>query len=154
MKGIEQPSSLNNPATGKWACSLRVPIQVDSPLIATFCTSIVARLYTLLTRIKVSGAWCDSFNLEVPLQIINSRTDASRMNALPLTEETRFEELRWGSMSQDGSGSSVIDDEACMVFWWMVALIDWSSSRKGTPLDTICSLGEGLLYECKMWRNY
>ena len=70
---IQAGSKLSaSPAQGKWTATLGIPIKSDTRLLPTFCTSVVARLYTLIVRVKVGGVRTESFDLEVPLQVIHS----------------------------------------------------------------------------------
>jgi len=63
-----RPSQAHN---GRCIATIRHPIRVESPLLPTFCSAIAARLYTVILRLKVSGIRRESFDLEVPLQVIN-----------------------------------------------------------------------------------
>ncbi|PMD11963.1 hypothetical protein NA56DRAFT_713667 [Hyaloscypha hepaticicola] len=84
-------SSIKSPPGGKWTTVLDIPIEVDTRLIPTFCSSIVARLYTVILRVKVGGVRRESFDLEVPLQVIHSSPDRPRSASLePMREDQRF----------------------------------------------------------------
>jgi hypothetical protein len=56
----------------KWTTSCPHPIRIDGRLLPTFCSSLVARLYTIIVRVKVSGIRKESFDLEVPLQVVHT----------------------------------------------------------------------------------
>lgn len=66
-----QKQSLSQAPNGRWIATIRHPIRVESSLLPTFCSAIAARLYTVILHLKVSGIRRESFNLEVPLQVIN-----------------------------------------------------------------------------------
>jgi len=62
-------------STGKWTASIAHPISVKGRLVPTFCCCVAARLYTIILRLKVSGIRRESFDLEVPLQVIHRASD-------------------------------------------------------------------------------
>jgi hypothetical protein len=69
------PSNLEPKTTapnGRWISNWTIPIEVDGRLLPTFCSALVARRYSLIVRVTVSGVQRESFVLEVPLQIIHS----------------------------------------------------------------------------------
>ncbi|KFY90092.1 hypothetical protein V498_06176 [Pseudogymnoascus sp. VKM F-4517 (FW-2822)] len=72
-----QPQAPN----GRWIATIRHPIRVESSLLPTFCSAIAARLYTVILHLKVSGIRRESFNLEVPLQVINLSPNGLRDDA-------------------------------------------------------------------------
>jgi len=57
---------------GKWISNWTIPIEVDGRLLPTFCSSLVARRYSLIVHVRVSGVQKERFELEVPLQVIHS----------------------------------------------------------------------------------
>jgi hypothetical protein len=57
---------------GKWVGKIRYPISINSRPLPTFCSSIVARLYSVILRVKVSGIRQEAFELEVPLQVVHT----------------------------------------------------------------------------------
>lgn len=57
---------------GKWTAIIRLPITMHYRLLPTFCSSIVARLYSVLLRVKVAGVRAKSFDLEIPLQVVHA----------------------------------------------------------------------------------
>ncbi|CZT42392.1 uncharacterized protein RSE6_02266 [Rhynchosporium secalis] len=65
-------ASTTNELTGKWISNWTIPIEVEGRLLPTFCTSLVARFYTLIVRVKVARARQEMFDLEVPLQVIHA----------------------------------------------------------------------------------
>jgi hypothetical protein len=84
-----------SPQQGKWTATLEIPIKSDTRLLPTFCASIAARLYTIIVRVKVGGVRRESFDLEVPLQVIHSSPEGYP----PVSDETfgqeaRFEQFR------------------------------------------------------------
>lgn len=65
--------TLNTPVpNGRWTSNWTIPIEIDLRLLPTFCSSLVARLYSLMVRVRVTGVRQESFDLEVPLQVIHS----------------------------------------------------------------------------------
>jgi hypothetical protein len=90
--------SMTSEPNGKWISNWTVPIEVDGRLLPTFCSSLVARFYTLIVRVKVAGARPETFDLEVPLQVIHTplgKTDS--LTVEPIRE--RFLEYRRASES-------------------------------------------------------
>ncbi|KIW42978.1 uncharacterized protein PV06_06467 [Exophiala oligosperma] len=72
------PASPSQAPSGRWTARFTHPIRVQSRVLPTFCSAIVARLYTVIVRLKVSGIRRESFNLEIPLQVVHaSSNDAS-----------------------------------------------------------------------------
>ncbi len=73
-----RPATKSNPhpPQGKWTAKISYPIRVDCRLLPTFCSSIVARLYSVILRVKVSGIKKESFDLETPLQVVHTSPDA------------------------------------------------------------------------------
>lgn len=57
---------------GQWVAEIALPIETRNPLIPTFCSALVARVYTICLRIRVPGAYCGPMDLEVPLQVVSS----------------------------------------------------------------------------------
>jgi len=57
---------------GRWTSNWTIPIEIDLRLLPTFCSALVARLYSLRVRVRVAGVRQESFELEVPLQLIHS----------------------------------------------------------------------------------
>ena len=81
---------------GRWISNWTIPIEVENRLLPTFCSSLVARCYSLIIRVKVSGARQESFDLEVPLQVIHaSPARAPSLSGEPIREG--FLEPRRGS---------------------------------------------------------
>ncbi|KFY01388.1 hypothetical protein V490_00937 [Pseudogymnoascus sp. VKM F-3557] len=76
-----QPQSLPQAPKGRWIATICHPIRVESSLLATFCSAIAARLYTVILHLKVSGIRRESFSLEVPLQVINLSPNGLRDGA-------------------------------------------------------------------------
>lgn len=71
----------SNIPAGKWKTRIRVPVKVPSDLAPNFCSAIVSRQYTLITRIKVNGARIKNFTLEVPLQITHPSPESNGASA-------------------------------------------------------------------------
>ncbi|PVH68960.1 hypothetical protein DL98DRAFT_578574 [Cadophora sp. DSE1049] len=65
-------ASTTNQPTGKWISYWTSPIEVEGWLLPTFCSSLAARFYTLIVRVKVAGSRQETFDLEVPLQVIHT----------------------------------------------------------------------------------
>src|SRR5205807_1807944 len=101
-----------NPPSRRWTTSLPIPINIKSYLIPTFCSSVVARLYTIILRVRISGARCDSFDLEVPLQVINTCKDKNQTSRSPIRENQHFLEFRRSSDSPWLSGNSAVNSPA------------------------------------------
>jgi hypothetical protein len=108
LQGQQQPST-TGPPTGRWTTILGLPINVDNRLLPTFCSSIVARLYTVQLRIKVKGVRQEHFKLEVPLQVIHSSLDRHQSaTAEPVREDQRFPEFRRASAASCFSEESMV----------------------------------------------
>jgi hypothetical protein len=104
--GNGQVSMISEP-NGKWISNWTVPIEVNGRLLPTFCSSLVARFYTLIVRVKVAGARQEAFDLEVPLQVIHTplgETDS------PMVEDIRerFLEFRRASEASWFSDDSLV----------------------------------------------
>jgi hypothetical protein len=68
----QQPSPHAPVPDGNWTAIIEVPINLHTRLIPTFCNSLVARVYSLIVRLRISGVKCDPFDFEVPLQVVHS----------------------------------------------------------------------------------
>lgn len=55
-----------------WSADIRVPLQIPAGLLPTFCSAVVARHYSIITRVKCSNVYIKPMILEVPVQIIYS----------------------------------------------------------------------------------
>jgi hypothetical protein len=70
---LEAPTTTaGDPPNGRWISHWTIPIEIDLRLLPTFCSPLVARLYSLRVRVQVAGVRQESFELEVPLQVIHS----------------------------------------------------------------------------------
>jgi hypothetical protein len=58
--------------SSSWTPHISVPIQTPAGLLPTFCSAVVARNYSIITRVKFSNAHAKPVTLEVPVQIIYS----------------------------------------------------------------------------------
>lgn len=104
------------PPKGKWTAKISHPIRVDSRLLPTFCSSIVARLYSVILRVKVSGIRKESFDLEVPLQVVHTPPDSQSSEAAqysaaitgPLGEDASLLEARRASAASWFSNESLV----------------------------------------------
>ena len=87
---------------GKWISNWKIPVEIDGRLLPTFCSSLVARFYTLIIRVKVAGVRQESFDLEVPLQVLHNLPGQAQ-SAMggpvrePLREFRRISETSWFS---------------------------------------------------------
>lgn len=100
-KGITGTLDTSEP-NGKWVSNWTIPIEVDGRLLPTFCSSWVARLYSLVVRVKVAGAREESFDLEVPLQVVHTSIDKAESTSIePVSEQflqyRRDSETSWFS---------------------------------------------------------
>jgi hypothetical protein len=87
---------------GKWISNWTVPIEVNGRLLPTFCSSLVARFYTFVVRVKVTGTRQESFDLEVPLQVIHlspNKTESATVEPIRegFLEYRRDSETSWFS---------------------------------------------------------
>lgn len=55
---------------------------------------MVARLYSVIIRVKVAGARSGAFDLEVPLQVINSPLSTNQTEEVPTPEPQQSEPSR------------------------------------------------------------
>jgi len=94
--------------SGKWISNWTVPIEINGRILPTFCSSMAARLYSLIVRVKVTGgARHESFDLEVPLQVIHTALDnPESTSAEPIRE--RFLEYRRASETSWFSDESLV----------------------------------------------
>jgi hypothetical protein len=79
---------------GKWISYWTIPIEVNGRLLPTFCSSLVARFYSLIIRVKIAGVRQEFFDFEVPLQVIHSSPDAALE---PIRDDQRLLEFRRAS---------------------------------------------------------
>lgn len=76
VHGERRSSTASLPSLeGRWTAVLNIPIRVDARLLPTFCSSLVARMYSVILRVKVSGIRKESFDLEIPLQVVHTPPD-------------------------------------------------------------------------------
>jgi len=76
---------------GKWLSYWTIPIEVNGRLLPTFCSSLVARLYSLIVRVKVAGARAEFFDLEVPLQVIHTSIGKTKSPTVEPIQEQLLE---------------------------------------------------------------
>ena len=103
IEGVLDGGNTRKPMTsepgGKWISNWAIPIEVNGRLLPTFCSSLVARFYTLIVRVKVAGARQEAFDFEVPFQVIHTppgKTDSSP----PPVEEIREQFLQYQRASE------------------------------------------------------
>jgi hypothetical protein len=89
----------SNPANsnGKWISNWTIPIHVDGRLLPTFCSALVARSYSLIVRVKVSGVRQEVFDLEVPLQVVHTSPRATQLASESFLQPRRESETSWFS---------------------------------------------------------
>jgi hypothetical protein len=94
-----------------------VPIQVDGRLLPTFCSAMVARYYTLIVRVKVSGFHQEVFDLEVPLQVVHTSPRTTQSSTGSPSRESFLEPRRASETSWFSNDSLVryrsIDSKYC-----------------------------------------
>ena len=113
-----QSTSKSNPQPpkGKWTAKINCPIRIDSRLLPTFCSPIVARLYSIILRVKVSGIKRESFNLEVPVQVVHTAPESFSSEAVqylgtttgPVGEDPSLLEFRRASATSWFSDESLV----------------------------------------------
>ena len=113
-----QSASKSNPQPpqGKWIAKISYPIRIDSRLLPTFCSAIVARLYSIILRVKASGIKKESFDLEVPLQVVHTALDVVSNEAAqylgattgPVGEDPSLLEFRRASATSWFSNESLV----------------------------------------------
>jgi hypothetical protein len=64
--------SNNGVPGGRWTSNWTIPVEIETRLLPTFCSALVARFYSLKVRVRVPGLRQESFKLEVPPQVIHS----------------------------------------------------------------------------------
>jgi hypothetical protein len=99
--------SMTSEPNEKWISNWTVPIEVNGRLLPTFCSSLVARLYTLIVRVKVAGARQETFDLEVPLQVIHTPPGKTDSSTVELIRERFLEYRRTSELSWFGDDSLV-----------------------------------------------
>lgn len=95
---IDEVSSLESKSpnsNGKWISNWTIPIQVDGRLLPTFCSAMVARYYSFIVRIKVSGVRREVFDLEVPLQVVHTSPNAANPGSENFLRQRRESEILW-----------------------------------------------------------
>jgi hypothetical protein len=105
-KTLEAKSPESN---SRWISNWDVPIQVDGRLLPTFCSALVARNYSFIVRVKVSGVQQAVFDLEVPLQVVHTSPRTIQSTAALPASETFLEPRR-------GSEASWFSDESLVSF--------------------------------------
>jgi len=113
-----QSASKSNPQPpqGKWTTKINCSIRIDSRLLPTFCSAIVARLYSIILRVKVSGIKRESFDLEVPIQVVHTAPDGVSSEAAqylgattgPVGENPSLLEFRRASATSWFSDESLV----------------------------------------------
>ncbi len=70
---INQQLLSTSPNTLTWYSTVVIPIIIpkDHILLPGFCTTLVARSYSLMARISVSGARVQTLDFEVPIQVVH-----------------------------------------------------------------------------------
>lgn len=86
-------ASLGDVAHGDhtWKTLVKVPIEPSVALLPSFCSSFIARSYSLLLHLRVTGIRTQVIDLEVPLQVVHKRPAQVRMD----------------SVHEEGSGSCI-----------------------------------------------
>lgn len=64
------PDKPQSDKVAAWTSSFRFSVSPEHRLQPTFCTKHVARSYSLLFRIYISGAYVEMVDCEVPLQVV------------------------------------------------------------------------------------
>ncbi|KAF2176866.1 hypothetical protein K469DRAFT_605526 [Zopfia rhizophila CBS 207.26] len=64
----------NNDSNSAWNVAVRIPIKPQTKLLPTFCSSLIARSYSMVLRVKLAGVHAKKVDLEVPLQIVYLRS--------------------------------------------------------------------------------
>jgi hypothetical protein len=107
---------------GRWIAKITHPINIESRLLPTFCSSIVARLYSVVLRVKTSGIRRESFDLEVPLQVVHmspdglsNETQHAEAVTGPIGEHPGFLEFRRASATSWFSNESLVSSFPCRV---------------------------------------
>jgi hypothetical protein len=101
----QQPSPHPPIPDGKWTAIIEVPIHLHARVIPTFCNSLVARVYSLIVRLRISGVKCDPFDFEVPLQVVHSLGEAIME---PMRDDFTLLEARRGSENSWFSDQSLV----------------------------------------------
>ncbi|ORY18652.1 hypothetical protein BCR34DRAFT_553973 [Clohesyomyces aquaticus] len=60
----------NNNSDGAWNVTVHIPIKPLTNLLPTFCSSLVARSYSVILRVRLAGVHAKKVDLEVPLQVV------------------------------------------------------------------------------------
>jgi hypothetical protein len=139
--GTRQASMISEP-NGKWISNWTVPIEVNGRLLPTFCSSLVARFYTLIVRVKVTGARQEAFDLEVPLQVIHTplgKTDLSTVEDI----REQFLEHRIASEASWFSDDSLVSCFNATI--GIRRLINLGIRAKPTPVLPMIDGGEGCI---------
>lgn len=70
---VAPEGSLTQTGNGTWRVTITVPIAPPQILLPTFCSKLIARSYTLLLPLTISGIANKGAEFEVPLQVIYPR---------------------------------------------------------------------------------
>ncbi|OCK73309.1 hypothetical protein K432DRAFT_410795 [Lepidopterella palustris CBS 459.81] len=60
----------DNDGGSAWSVTVRIPIKPQAKLLPTFCSSLIARSYSVVLRVKVTGVHAKKIDFEVPLQVV------------------------------------------------------------------------------------
>ena len=125
---------ITSPPVGKWITVLDIPIEVHARLLPTFCSSIVARQYSIILRVKVGGVRQVSFDLEVPLQVIHSSPDTPQSASLePIREDQQGLEFRRSSATSCFSDETLASNLIFMIrVSWLISFRNLRASRRIT----------------------
>jgi hypothetical protein len=88
---LRRSDSLDSPAEGGegvWSASVKISIKPLVTLLPTFCSNFVARSYSLLICVRVSGAYSKKTNLEIPVQVVYLPASATMVAALARQESS------------------------------------------------------------------
>jgi hypothetical protein len=82
-QSLQSTSESNpQPPKGKWTAKINCSIRINSRLLPTFCSAIVARLYSIILRVKVLGIKRESFDMEVLIQVVHTAPDSVSSEAV------------------------------------------------------------------------
>lgn len=99
VSGPGSPLLLDN-GPRKWNTRIHLPVEIPPGLLPTFCSAIVARQYSLIIQVTVTGANVGQFILEVPLQVTYGPLSSAESG---MTAEDGFEWYNPGTSSTSAS---------------------------------------------------
>lgn len=66
----DSPVLSNNDSDGAWNVTVHIPIKPQTKLLPTFYSSLIARSYSVILRVKLASVHAKKVDPEVPIQVV------------------------------------------------------------------------------------